>query len=97
MTDALELERAETLRLKLVEATLQENAGKLAARVAEVEARRLRVEAENRRMLHANHALNVELAEARAAANPVPVEFDAPKQKRPRPKAKSGASQYALL
>lgn len=96
LTDALELERAETLRLKLVEASLREalsNASKLAARVQEVEARRLRVEAENRRMLHANHALNVELAEA-LAGQP---EFEPKKQKAPRPRAKAAASQYALL
>lgn len=100
LTDALELERAETLRLRMVEATLQEalaNANKLAARVQEVEARRLRVEAENRRMLHANHALSVELAEARASVNPAPMDFETKKQKASRPRAKTAASQYALL
>ncbi|MBC7951893.1 MAG: DUF2786 domain-containing protein [Rhodospirillaceae bacterium] len=97
LTDALELERAETLRLKMVEAALQDalaTANKLAARVTEVEARRLRVEAENRRMLHASHALNVELAEMRATTPP---HDDGRKRAAPRAKAKPGANQYALL
>jgi hypothetical protein len=97
LTDALELERAEILRLRMVEATLQEalaNANKLAARVTEVEARRLRVEAENRRMLHANHALTIELAEARATT---PSHDHGRKRPVPRARAKSGANQYALL
>lgn len=71
------------------------------AKLADADARRMRLEVENRRLLHANHALSVELAEARAAK---PTEMPAPeiihvrKLRAPaRPRAKAGANQYALF
>lgn len=69
------------------------------ARLADADARRMRLEAENRRLLHANHALTVELAEARAAkpaALPVP-EMGADKKARPGGRAPAGVNQYALF
>ena len=109
---ALEIERSEVLRLKAQEAThhasFQEalaEAGKLGARLADAEQRRMRLEAENRRLLHANHALSVELAEAQAiqpVVMPAPIEVRREIEARspkptPRAKAKAGASQYALF
>jgi len=105
---ALDMERSEVLRLKAQEATLHASfqealteAGKLGARLSDAESRRMRLEAENRRLLHANHALSVELAEAKADA-PVVLEVRRELEARipkptPRAKAKAGASQYALF
>lgn len=119
LTDALELERNQVLRLKAHEATLHQSfqealaeAGALAARLNDAEARRMRLEAENRRLLHANHALTVELEEAKTGAvpaavapmTPAPVVAEArrepaPRQLKPsaRARAKGGVSQYALF
>jgi chromosome segregation ATPase len=104
---ALEMERAEVQRLKAQEATWRSSfqealaeAGKLGARLSDAESRRMRLEAENRRLLHANYALSVELAEAKAARPPVPAprpEAEPRTRPAPRAKAKARASQYALF
>lgn len=114
LTEELDLARTETLRLQAVEATMHEQfrealaeAGRIGAKLSDAESRRMRLEAENRRLLHANHALKVELDEirgsqARLAAELVAhetrqgLEGKAP-PKRTRSKAKAGTSQYALL
>ena len=67
----LDAARAEMDRVHRHEATLHEQfrqalnqAGDLGLRLSEMDGRRLRLEAENRRFNHANHALKVELAQA---------------------------------
>lgn len=81
--DAAELIRLraelEAVRLEAQQARAQEaaaqaqyrhalaEAGDLAVKVSEAETRRMRLEAENRRLTHANHALRGDLAEAQAA------------------------------
>ncbi|MCR6629095.1 MAG: metalloendopeptidase [Magnetospirillum sp.] len=104
LTGALEHERAEVARLAAQQAALrqaQAEGAAAATRLAEAEARRMRLEAENRRLLHANHALTVELEEARAL-KPIPFDVIA-RHSRPEPKpngklrAKPGANQYALF
>lgn len=105
--DALATERDEVLRLKAVEANLHAafhealaEAGRASAQLKEGEARRMRLEVENRRLLHANHALSVELAEARAA-RPAPIPEPPPQPlaaaPKPRRKTKGAASQFALF
>ena len=101
--------RAEAQRAQMHEATLQEQfrqalaeAGELGLRLSEAESRRMRLEAENRRLGHANHALKVDLAEARAirpSAPPTVVAAavgDQSKGKRGGVSAK-GRGQYVLF
>jgi|AGTN01.1.fsa_nt_gi hypothetical protein len=113
LRDVLEVERTEMLRLKAQEATLHQSfqeaiaeAGKLGTRITECEARRLRLEAENRRLTHANHALAVELEEMRAQQVRFAAELVAHEVRqdmagtRPKPAArrlKGGPGQYALF
>lgn len=114
LIDTLELERTEALRLKAHEATLHQSfqeamaeAGKLGVRLGEAEARRMRLEAENRRLLHANHALMVDLNELRAQQTRFAAELVAHEVRqelsgeKPKPAArrmvKRVASQYALF
>jgi len=97
LSDALTVERDEVLRMKAVEANLHQSFQEALA-----EAGRMRLEAENRRLLHANHALSVDLAEARAARpapEPEPMQPKVPvaAKQAPRRKAKGAASQFALL
>ena len=101
--------RAEMLRALAHEATLQEQfrhalaeAGALGLRLSEAESRRLRLEAENRRLSHANHALRLDLAEAQAlapAANAVAVANLPTERNKGRKAAVSGKGrgQYALF
>ncbi len=107
MSVVLDRERAEVLRLKAQEATWRASfqealaeAGKLGARLSDADSRRMRLEAENRRLLHANYTLSVELAEAKAA-HPVAPDPRPEAQPRLRPtsraKVKAGAGQYALF
>lgn len=65
----------------------------LAARLAEADARRMRLEAENRRLQHANHALTVELREAQAAL----AGRGGERKAKAVPRARPAASQYALF
>lgn len=79
MAEELAGERAELARLRGRETahaqTMHDARGEiaaLAARLDAADARRMRLEAENRRLLHANHALTVERDEARdQAARPL--------------------------
>lgn len=71
LRDTLDLERSETLRLRAAEMGLREQlmealaeAGRMSARIEDLEARRLRVEAENRRNATAATALKADLDEA---------------------------------
>lgn len=71
----LDQARAEAQRVHHHQESLQEQfrqalaeAGQLALRLSEAESRRMRLEAENRRLSHANHALKVDLATAQAQA-----------------------------
>lgn len=101
--------RAEMLRALAHEATLQEQfrhalaeAGALGLRLSEAESRRLRLEAENRRLSHANHALKLDLAEAQALApaeNTGPVASLPTERNKGRKSAVSakGRGQYALF
>lgn len=98
--DEAESLRDEALSARAHAATLADQqqhaiaeASRLAARVEELEARRMRQEAENRRLATANHALAAELNEARAAQPVVPAHVAA----KARRKTKAPASQYALL
>lgn len=101
MTEELEVARTEMLRLQAHEIALQEQfrdalaeAGRVAVKLSEADTRRMRLEVENRRLTHANHALKIEFEEleSRAVMAPPPA-----KTKRP-PRAKGmPASQYALL
>lgn len=101
--------RAEMLRVQAHEATLQEQfrqalaeAGALGLRLSEAESRRMRLEAENRRLSHANHALKVDLAEAQALAPAANVQAivslpaERNKGKKTAVSAK-GRGQYALF
>ncbi|MBX9633966.1 MAG: DUF2786 domain-containing protein [Magnetospirillum sp.] len=111
LADALAVERAENLRLKTQEATLwqalqeaQAEACGMGTRLSEANTRRMRLEVENRRLVHANHALGIELEEARAERARAAVDmvvhqdFSGKKLKGgPRAKAKAMASQYALF
>lgn len=74
----LDQARAEVQRVHDHQEGLQEQfrqalaeAGQLGLRLSEAESRRMRLEAENRRLTHANHALKVDLAAAQAQT-PVP-------------------------
>lgn len=67
------------------------------ARLTDAHARRMRLEVENRRLQHANHALTVELVEARAAPPASESVHDRKARVRARPRAKAGANQYALF
>lgn len=94
LAEALEQERAQAQAALAVAAEAK-------AKLGDADARRMRLEVENRRLLHANHALTVELAEARATK---PAELAAPeivqdrKGRAPvRPRAKTGVNQYALF
>lgn len=115
-TDTLERERAQLRHVLANEASLHHalqealaEAAQAKNRQTESDTRRMRLEAENRRLLHANHALSVELEEAKAAKPvaeafvPPPVRVvEAPvaavmeKKTRGR-RAHGGASQYALF
>lgn len=94
-------ERAGQAALRL---TIQEVRDELSAaigRLSDAESRRMRLEVENRRLSHANHALAVELGEIRAA-QAVPMELlaaDPRPERKPRGgvRAKAGANQYALF
>lgn len=85
----LDQARAEAQRAHHHQEGLQEQfrqalaeAGQLALRLSEAESRRMRLEAENRRLTHANHALKVDLAAAQAQgqaqATVVPVHVPGP-------------------
>lgn len=101
--------RAEVLRLQAHEITVQEQfrhalaeAGALGVRLSEVESRRLRLEAENRRLSHANHALKLDLAEAQALAPTATtvVAANLPTERHKGKKAgvtAKGRGQYALF
>jgi chromosome segregation ATPase len=114
LTEELEMARTEMLRLKSHEATMHDQfrealaeAGRLGVRLAEVDGRRMRLEAENRRLTHANHALKVEndeiharhrQAEAELAVHEVRQDIAGSKPRKPaRGKAKDAAGQYPLL
>jgi chromosome segregation ATPase len=114
LTEELERARTELLRLKSHEATMHDQfrealaeAGKLGVRLSEAESRRMRLEAENRRLTHANHALKVEndelhahkrQAEAQLAIHEVHHDIAAPKPRKPgRAKDKTASGQYPLL
>lgn len=99
--------RAEALRLRAREATLQEQygqalaeAGDLGLRLSEVDSRRMRLEAENRRLRHANHGLKVELAETQMLKSP-PVTVSVLPALHTRgkkaPASTKGRGQYALF
>lgn len=75
----LDQARAEAQRVHDYQESLQEQfrqalaeAGQLGLRLSEAETRRMRLEAENRRLSHANHALKVDLAAAQAQAHVQP-------------------------
>lgn len=75
-----------------------------AARLSEADTRRMRLEVENRRLSHANHALTVELDEAKAQKPAFAVallEADPAHDKKSRGgvrgRDKTGANQYALF
>lgn len=81
----LDQARAEAQRVHHHQEGLQEQfrqalteAGQLALRLSEAESRRMRLEAENRRLSHANHALKVDLAAAQAQAVAAPVHVPGP-------------------
>lgn len=107
--ETLDRERAQLRHVLANEAALhhalQEALGEAAqakARLSDGESRRMRLEAENRRLLHANHALTVELEEARvAAASTFVTPMHAPEvmaEKKPRGRRAHGAiGQYALF
>ena len=112
LAEELEATRNEMLRLKSHEATMHEQfrealaeAGKLGVRLSDADSRRMRLEVENRRLSHANHALKVELDELQAkqhqaalAATVLAVRDDtAKKPRKPRAKVKTAAGQYPLL
>ncbi len=72
----LDQARAEAQRVHDYQESLQEQfrqalaeAGQLGLRLSEAETRRMRLEAENRRLSHANHALKVDLTAAQAQAH----------------------------
>jgi len=74
----LDQARAEVQRVHDHQENLQEQfrqalaeAGQLGLRLSEAETRRMRLEAENRRLSHANHALKVDLAAAQAQTQAV--------------------------
>lgn len=99
MTDRLEEQQAEILRLKAHGIGLSEqadlaraDAARLAGRVQELDGRRILLEAESRRLATANRALSRELDQSHGAP-PEAVKTRAPK---PKPAAKT-AGQYALL
>jgi hypothetical protein len=77
-------------------------AGDLGLRLSEADSRRMRLEAENRRLSHANHGLKVELAEAQARRSmPIPLAAEGAKPAH-NPGKKAGISakgrgQYALF
>lgn len=111
LAEALECERAQLRHVLANEAALHHalqealaDAAQAKQRMVDGESRRMRLEAENRRLLHANHALTVELEEARALplvpaavpAEPV-AELASAKKARPRRVAHGGAGQYALF
>ena len=101
--------RAEMLRVQAHEVTVQEQfrhalaeAGALGLRLSEAESRRMRLEAENRRLSHANHALKVDLAEALALAPTAKtvVVANLPAERNKGKKAAisaKGCGQYALF
>ena len=100
LSDELEGTRTEMLRLQAHEAIMRDQfgaalaeAGQMGVKLSEAEARRMRLEAENRRLTHANHALKVELDEARAVLPAAPQ----PAKRGGRNAKAKAASQYALL
>lgn len=110
MRDQLDARDTELLRLRAQEAALSEQfkeslaeAGRLSARLGEVEGRKLRLEAENRRLATANSAMTAELAEIEAARRRMEAEVVAHETravlagKKPKRRGKQPASQYALL
>lgn len=107
LSDELEGSRTEMLRLQAHEAVMRDQfgtalaeAGQLGVKLSEAETRRMRLEAENRRLAHANHALKVELEELRAVQPAAPA-IPEPVAAKPVRRAKAGkakpASQFALL
>lgn len=100
----LDSERAQTARLKQHESLLRQQltdilaeADDLRRRLSDAESRRMRSDVENRRLLHANHALDVENCELRSA---LAAQDDAPPPvKLPRPAARPvarGVEQAAI-
>lgn len=103
LSEELEATRTELLRVRAHEATMHDQfrealaeAGRISVKLAETDSRRMRLEAENRRLSHANHALTVELEEARSA-KPAAASPDHPAKHAKRGKAGTGSGQYALL
>lgn len=116
MTENLEREHTQLRHVLANEAALHHalqealaEAAQAKALRADGEARRMRLEVENRRLLHANHALTVELEEARAhppvfapaLLAPQPGHDEPAAERKPRgtarARAKVGANQYALF
>jgi chromosome segregation ATPase len=107
LSDELEGTRTEMLRLQAHEAIMRDQfgaamaeAGQLGVKLSEAETRRMRLEAENRRLTHANHALKVELEEAQTSRPVIPQPAE-PLAAKPAKRGRAGkgkaASQYALL
>lgn len=112
--DRIEMLENDVLALRAHEAQAREHlkqemaeAGRMASRVEDLESRRLRLEAENRRLSIDGQSLAAQLAEARerlaelsaqVLASETRIAMDARARKpSPRAKAKASASQYALL
>lgn len=105
--------RAEVLRAQSHEAAVQEQfrqalaeAGALGLKVSELDGKRMRLEAENRRLSHANHALSVELSQARAQlqanrgtvpAAVVPLAATEPARGKKAASSAKGRGQYVLF
>lgn len=111
MTEELEVARNERLRFRDLEVALHQQfrealaeAGRIGVELSDAESSRMRLEAENRRLVQANHALKSEIdalkaSQPRAAAVDQTrhgLEENGPKRA-PCAKSKAGASQYALL
>lgn len=98
-TEVLHLQAQETTRQEQFRQALAE-AADLGLRLSEANNRRMRLEAENRRLSHANHGLKVELAEAQTSRSPplaVPsAQILRTKGKKELVSAK-GRGQYALF
>ncbi len=108
---ALEVERAESCRLRATQSTMRQQfqdalseAGRISQRLNDIDAHRARLEAENHRLSHTNHALTVQLDDAMAHMRRLRVsnaskakDQDKPAVKRaPHVKAAAG-EQIALL
>lgn len=101
LADLLERERAQAAAHMAALRDELSQAASTMARLPEAEARRMRLEAENRRLLHANHALSAELEEARASKPAMGelIDHDIRPERKPRgnPRGKVGLNQYALF